>query len=286
MHLYKLVRPEFPSLVARTSRLHQHGAGGFAQQFALAPGALDGIPSALGEGVGLHGHPLGGEVLTSHDDLVDGKLGLGDRAGDQEGIEVDRGTLGGAVELVELYQVVNLLLVPGSHRLAGELGQAAVQRLLPPLEARTGGPAGAGLLTPHPEAAGGTLPGGDTASLAALALATARGGAEVVEGEFLFVDGRLVGRAALPVEDFHGQAAAAAAGRGRPGGGMGGEVAGAEGGEGRCGGDEGREYDCSDHGWLCYFGWVGKGKRNGMERVDCCLEPKPRNRLMCFPRLR
>ena len=198
------------------------------EQLALATVGLNGSPGALGEGMCLDGQILGGELLPSDDDLVDVVLGLGDGTGLEEALEVDGGTGLGAVELVELDDVVDGLGMAGSHGPADELGKTAVEGLLSTLEARAGGTAGTGLLSAHAEAAGGALAGGDAAALALLLLAGARGGLEVVEGEFGILDvveGGLIGGAALPVKDLHGEGG----GGGNTEGG-----AGSEGGEGGC----------------------------------------------------
>ena len=154
----------------------------------------------------LDGKVLGGERLPSDDDLVDAVLGLGGGTVLEKALEVDGRSGLGAVELVELDGVVDGLGMSGSHGSADELGQTAVEGLLSSLEASAGGTAGAGLLSAHTKAAGGTLAGGDAAALALLPLAGAGGGLEVVEGEFGIlhvVEGGLVGRSALPVENLH-----------------------------------------------------------------------------------
>lgn len=52
-------------------------AGGGLEDLALAPVLFDGLAGGLGEGVGLDGEVLGGELLAPDDDLVDAALGLG-----------------------------------------------------------------------------------------------------------------------------------------------------------------------------------------------------------------
>jgi len=198
------------------------------EQFALSAVGLNGSPGALGEGMCLDGNVLGGERLPSDDDLVDVVLGLGDGSVLEKALEVDGGPGLGAVELIELDGVVDGLGMSGSHGSADVLGKAAVEGLLTTLEAGAGGTAGAGLLSAHAEAAGGALASGDAAALALLLLTGAGGGLDVVKGEFDVLDvvqGRLIGGAALPVEQLHGK------GRGR-GDAEGG--AGSEGGEGGC----------------------------------------------------
>ncbi len=113
-----------------------------------------------------------------------------------------------------------------------EFWQSPVKRLLTSLKSRSGGPSRSGFLSPHSETAGGTLSGSDTTSLTVLAPTCPGSRAEVAKGEFFLVEGGLVGGAALPVVNFHGEVGAIVGGD---------EVAGGEGGETRCGGYEGRE---------------------------------------------
>jgi len=196
-----------PYYLYRRFNLHrQNFAGRYLEELALAAVGLDGSTGGLGEGMRLDGKVLGGERLPPDDDLVDVVLGLGGGTVLEETLEVDGRSGLGAVELVELDGVVDGLGMSGSHGSADELGKTAVEGLLTSLEARAGGTAGAGLLSAHAEATGGALTGGDAAALALLLLARAGGGLEVVEGEFGIlhvVEGRLVGRSALPVENLH-----------------------------------------------------------------------------------
>ena len=206
-------------------------AGGGLEDLALAPVLLDGLAGALGEGVGLDCEVLGGELLAPDDDLVDAALGLGGGPGGLEGVEGHGRSTLAAVHLVELEDVVFGLGVAGSHGLTHELGEAAVEGLLPSLEASAGGTAGAGLLAPHPEPARGTLACADSSALALLPLARSGSRLEVVEGEdrvLHVVQGGLVGLAALPVEHLHGEGRGG--GPGAEGGGAGDEG----GGEGGC----------------------------------------------------
>lgn len=83
----------------------------------------------------LDGNVLGGELLASDDDLVDAVLGLGGGTGLEEALEVDGGSGLGAVELIELDDVVDGLGVSGSHGSADELGKTTVEGLLSTLEA-------------------------------------------------------------------------------------------------------------------------------------------------------
>lgn len=175
-------------------------AGAGLQDLALAPGALDGGTGRLGEGMGLDGDVLGGEFVASDDDLVGVELGLGDGVGLEEGVEIAGRSGGDTVKRIQLDEVVFFLGVSGSHGSPGELGQPAVEGGLSSLESRSGGSSGSGLLSAHTETAGGSLSGGDTASLAGSRLAGTGGGAEGVEGEFeVFdvVDVGFVGLAAL-----------------------------------------------------------------------------------------
>mmetsp|Transcript_9286 Transcript_9286/g.19476 ORF Transcript_9286/g.19476 Transcript_9286/m.19476 type:complete len:222 (+) Transcript_9286:143-808(+) len=183
-------------------------AGAGLQDLALAPGALDGGTGRLGEGMGLDGDVLGGEFVASDDDLVGVELGLGDGVGLEEGVEIAGRSGGDTVKRIQLDEVVFFLGVSGSHGSPGELGQPAVEGGLSSLESRSGGSSGSGLLSAHTETAGGSLSGGDTASLAGSRLAGTGGGAEGVEGEFeVFdvVDVGFVGLAALPVVELHGK---------------------------------------------------------------------------------
>jgi hypothetical protein len=166
----------------------------------------------------LNGNVLGGKVVAADDDLVGVELGLGDSLGLKEGIESGSRSRGDAVERIQLDEVVLLLGVSGSRGLSGELGQPAVEGGLSSLESRPGGSSGTGLLSAHSEPTGGSLSGGDTASLAGSGLAGSGGGSEVVKGElevFNVVDVRLVGLAALPVVELHGEAAGGRGDRGK-----------------------------------------------------------------------
>jgi len=185
--------------------------GGWLEELTLAPGGLDGGTGRLGKGVCLNGNVLGGELVASHHNLVGVELTLGNRLGFLERVEGAGGSGRDVVEAVQLDQVVFLLGVAGPHGPPGELGQPAVEGGLSSLESRPGGPTGAGLLPAHSESAGGALAGGDSASLAGLLLAGSGGGAEGIEGEFEaldVVDGGLVGGAAFPVVEFHGEVGA------------------------------------------------------------------------------
>ena len=181
--------------------------------------------------MGLNGNVLGGKVVASDDDLVGVELGLGDGLGLKERIEIGSRSGGNAVEGIQLDEVVLLLGVSGSRGLSGELGQPTVEGGLSSLESRSGGSSGAGLLSTHSESAGGSLSGGDTASLSGSGLAGSGGGSEVIEGElevFDVVDVRLVGLAALPVVELHGEATGGCGDRGK------GSRSGDERGEGIC----------------------------------------------------
>lgn len=188
------------------------------EDLALAPGGLNGGTGSLCESVGLNGNVLGGELVASDNNLVGVVLGLGDGLGLEKGFEIAGRSGGDSIKRIQLDQVVCLLGVSGSHRSALELGQPAVERVLSSLESGSGGSTAAGLLSTHSETAGGTLSGGDTASLAALGLAGSGGGAEVVEGElevFDIVDVGLIGLAALPVVELHGKPRGGSGDRGK-----------------------------------------------------------------------
>ena len=136
-----------------------------------------------------------------------------------------------------------------AHGPSDVLGKAAVEGLLPSLESWTGGPTRVGLLPPHPEAASRSLPGGDTPSLAVLALARAGGRADVGEGELNVLHirkGGFVGLAALPVVQLHGE------------GGCGSDGV----GNGRTG--ESRR----EGGWEGTDGCRGGERRDGVEREE------------------
>merc|ERR1719258_769129 len=97
-----------------------------------------------------------------------------------------------------------LVLVARARRAAHELGQPPVERRLAALEARAHGPARAGLLAAHAEAARRALAGGDAAALAHFSLGGARRGLDVVHSELRRADaGVLGGLSPLPVIQLH-----------------------------------------------------------------------------------
>ena len=206
------------------------GAG--LEELALSSGTLDSGTGSLCERMGLDGNILGGVVVASDHNLVRVKLGLGDGLGLEERVEIAGRSGGDAVERIQLNQVVFFLGVSRSHWSARELGQPAVEGLLSSLETGSGGSSGAGLLSTHSEPAGGSLSGGDTASLAGSGLARSGCGAEVVEGELEvvdIVDVGLVGIPALVVVELHEKSAGGSGDRGE------GSRFGGERGEGICG---------------------------------------------------
>mmetsp|Transcript_17191 Transcript_17191/g.26150 ORF Transcript_17191/g.26150 Transcript_17191/m.26150 type:complete len:220 (+) Transcript_17191:180-839(+) len=212
----------------------QNSVGSLTQQLALSSSTLDSITCTLGEGMSLNGHSLCGEVFASNNHLVNGLLRLGRGPGLEKRVKAHRTSLSGTVNVIQLDQIKDFLVVSRSSRSALELRQPTVKGLLSSLESGASGPTRTRFLSPHTKTTGGTLSGGDTASFTVFALTTTRSRAEVVEGEFLLVDGRFVGRAALPIVNFHAKLV------GRAGGRVGGEIAGGEGGESRRGGDKGR----------------------------------------------
>jgi len=152
---------------------------------------------------------LRGKVVLSHYNLVDGEFGLGDDFGFVEGIEIASLPTLHIVQLVQLNGVIQRLLVPGSRRPPHKLRQPPVQWLLPTLESGPRRPSTPRLLPTHSKSTGGTLTGGDTASLTLLAVSGSRGGYNVVEGEldvFDVVNGvSVAGDTFFEVEDFHAE---------------------------------------------------------------------------------
>mmetsp|Transcript_8954 Transcript_8954/g.20818 ORF Transcript_8954/g.20818 Transcript_8954/m.20818 type:complete len:226 (+) Transcript_8954:118-795(+) len=180
---------------------------GLRKEDGLSPGALNGLLGRLRERMGLDGDALGREFLASDHNLVDVELGLCGGTRLDQALEADSAPLLAAVDVIELDEVVFRLLMPRTRGPSGELGKAAVQRLLSSLEARPGGTAGAGLLAPHAEAARGALSGGDPPSLALLPLARSGSGLDGAERPLGFevVHGGLVSGPSLPVVKFHGK---------------------------------------------------------------------------------
>lgn len=100
-----------------------------------------------------------------------------------------------------LNEAVIKLGVARAHRLAAELGDAAVERRLTALKARPRWAATTRVLTAHAETARAALAGAHAAALADLAVRRARRGLQVVQHELRRL---LVGPGpALPVEDLH-----------------------------------------------------------------------------------
>mmetsp|Transcript_20552 Transcript_20552/g.58421 ORF Transcript_20552/g.58421 Transcript_20552/m.58421 type:complete len:204 (-) Transcript_20552:115-726(-) len=163
--------------------------------------------------MGLDRDVFGGEFLSADDDLVDWVLGLGDGLGLQEALEVAGGPGWDVVQSIKLDDVVDGPLVSRPQRLSDELGKTSVERVLPSLETGAGWSAATGLLSSHSEAAGGSLSGGDTATLSLLAVSGTWRRSQVVKGELEVVevvDVALVGLPSLPVENLHGELAGGA----------------------------------------------------------------------------
>ena len=121
---------------------------------------------------------------------------------------VDSGTSITSIKLIELDEVVDSLFVSRSHRSSDKLGKTSVERVLSSLESSTGRASGTRLLSTHTETAGGSLSGSDTTSLALSALDGTGSRPEVGDGQKYVVhvvNVTLVGLAALPIIDLHGQ---------------------------------------------------------------------------------